>query len=125
MGYAARSGAASSRGLTSPTARASWTHMPTKALKALAVGGLLPTRSRGASPVLAGLVPAIHAAPPQRRVHAAPRGRDGLRNNAFLPPPPLAVALCTETRGQPGQAGHDASGPSRAATTCGISVANS
>ena len=69
------------------------------ALKSVAVGGLLPTRL-GASPVLAGLVPAIRAAPPQRRVQAAPRVvAMASRNNVFLTSPPLAVALCAETRG--------------------------
>ena len=69
------------------------------ALKALAVRGLLPTRL-GASPVLAGLVPAIHAAPAQRRVQAAPRVvAMASRNNVFLTSPLLAVVLCAKTRG--------------------------
>jgi hypothetical protein len=70
-----------------------------KALKVLAVGGLLPTRL-GASPVLAGLVPAIHAAPAQRRVQEAPHVvAMAAEITLFLASLPLAVALCAETRG--------------------------
>jgi hypothetical protein len=90
-----------------------------KALKA--VGGLLPTRL-GASPVLAGLVPAIHAAPPQRRVQAAPHVvAMASETTLFCPHRPLPSFSAPKRVGSRDKPGHDASGSSRAATTCRIS----
>jgi hypothetical protein len=79
------------------------------ALKALAVGGLLPTRL-GASPVLAGLVPAIHAAPPQRRVQAAPRVvATASETTLFRPYRPLPSFSAPKRVGSRDKPGHDAS----------------
>src|ERR1700733_3094336 len=95
------------------------------ALKSVAVGGLLPTRL-GASPVLAGLVPAIRAAPPQRRVQSAPRVvAMASETTLFRPHRSLPSFSAPKRVGSRDKPGHDASGPSRAATTWGISFPNS
>ena len=52
------------------------------ALIAIAVGRLPPTRL-GASAVLAGIDPAIHAAPPPETAPAAPDSGKGLRSNGL------------------------------------------
>jgi hypothetical protein len=74
---------------------------------------------------MAGLDPAIHAAPPQRRVPAAPRMVARASETTLFY---LAVLLrsfyAPKRVGGRDKPGHDASGPSPAVTTCGISVDN-
>jgi len=90
------------------------------ALIALTVGWLLPTRP-GASAVMAGLDPAIHAAPPQRRVVASPQmvaKASGVK--LFEIAAPLSVIHAPKHMDGPDKPRHDASGPFRAAPIFGI-----
>src|ERR1700678_369793 len=69
--------------------------------------------------------PCWQSSPPPRPIDALTAREPSVERSNESAKVVLGLAPCAETRGSRDKPGHDASGPSRAATTCGISVANS